>query len=260
MAAESDQLLETIKTPDRLAQYDPLHAIHLTTQNMVSVFAEQISILPELKSYHKKMTAVEDRFIPGFPPISPITASFFTMWAFHDFRFEKDQESIASIMWDLSKIIRIPQDWLPVIEIHMKSRMGIYEHGGFDRTRIVLKELITGHEWACICPAGYRGAKGELWFVRILGSPFHLLDYGVVFTTPYLLRGHSREEWLEFYRRNGIVESDPQVEKKLHAFMKWGNSTLYWLDFIGNAYAGYRQEVIFLQGIPDRPDTLPHWV
>jgi len=258
ITSQSLPLADSIKTPDRLKDYDPLHAIHLTIQNLFSVFAEQVSILPELKSYRKEISKAEDYFIPSFPPISPITKSYFTMWAFHDYCFGKDKESIAGLLLDLSDVLNLPQDWMQVIKMQYQSRMGIYEHCGFFEGKIVLKELATEKEQKCICPAGYKGAKGELWLARIVDSPYSFLDYGVVFTTPYLLRGHDKKQWLEYFERNGITEGDPEAMRKLHLFMKQGQSNFYWHEFIVNGYDGYRKEAIFLRGIPDIPNTLPH--
>ncbi len=258
ITSQSQSLMETIRTPDRLKGYDPLHAIHITIQNLVSVFAEQISNLPELKLYYKKMSKAENQFIPSFPPMSPITNSYFTMWAFNDFRFGKEKESIASILLDLSNILNVSHDWIQIIEVQFQSRMGIYEHCGFREDKILLKEFITGKEWRCICPAGYKGKKGELWYVRILGSPYSLLDYGVIFTTPYLLRGYTQKQWIEYFERNGITGNSPDALLKFNTFMKHGKSAFYWHEFIGNGYDGYQKEVIYLRGIPDIPITLPH--
>ncbi len=92
----------------------------------------------------------------------------------------------------------------------------------------------------------------------IVDAPFSWLDYSVVFTTPYLLRGHNKVQWLEYFERNGITEKDSDAQQKLQLFMKQGDAIFYWHDFIGNGYDGYRDNVIFLRGIPDMPITLPN--
>ena len=257
-ATQSENILETIKTPDQLKDNDPLHAIHITVQNLVSVFSEQISIFPELKTYRKDLIKAEDTYIPGFPPLSPITVSFFTMWAFYDYCFGKDDECIGSVLIDLSEKLKLPHDWVLVVESQWQSRMGIYEHCGFHGDKIVLKELITAEETVCICPAGYKGEKNELWYVRILNSPMNLLNYSVAFTTPYILQGNSNQQWIEFFQRNDIEPSDSDVMRKLQTFMKRGKSKFYWPEFIMDGYNGYKKECIFLKGIPDQPETLPH--
>lgn len=258
VVSQSEQLLDTVSLPDRLKEYDPLHAIHIITQNLISVFAEQLSLLPELDPYYNKAVEAEDHFMPNFPPISPVTRSYFTMWAFYDLCFGKDKESIASLLLDLSEILDVPSDWVTMVELQRQSRMGVYEHGGFHEEKILLKDLISNQEFPCICPAGYKGTEGELWFARIVGSPLPSLDYKVVFITPYLLRGHDKTEWLAFFERQGITGNAPEKEQKLEAFMKHPPTDIYWHQFIVKAYDGYQKDGIFLRGIPDLPMTLPH--
>ena len=231
---------------------------------MVSIFAEQISILPELKIYHKTISKAQDIYIPGYPPISPITHSYFTLWIFNDFFIGKNKETITSILIDLADIFEISVGWIDLIKIRMKSRMSIYQHCGFSNKHILLKEFVTEKKHKCICPAGYTGHKGELWMVRILESLFDLLDYSVVFTTPYVLMGHTSEEWSNFFIRNNIQDNDPDVGSKIQRFMKQGNrndlkkSRFYWHEYITEGYHGYKKDAIFLFGIPDLPKTLPH--
>ena len=44
--------------------------------------------LPEMKKYAKMVGAAEEEYMPSGPPMSPLTASFFTTWAFYDLRFD----------------------------------------------------------------------------------------------------------------------------------------------------------------------------
>jgi hypothetical protein len=77
-------LKKTIKTPQDLKGYDPVHALYIVVQNMVSLFAEQVSNLPEMKKYYRIMDKAERVYMPEGPPISPLTRSYFTHWAFFD--------------------------------------------------------------------------------------------------------------------------------------------------------------------------------
>ena len=62
--------------------------------------------------------------------------------------------------------------------------MGIYEHCGTVGGKIGLEELVTGRKLSCICPAGYTGKPGELWYVRLCPPLADLVDYHVTVTTP----------------------------------------------------------------------------
>jgi hypothetical protein len=70
-------------------------------QNITSVFAECVSVFPELKSYYKTIGDAEDEYMPDGPPMSPLTRSYFTTWAFFDFRFGGDHETIGTCLCDL---------------------------------------------------------------------------------------------------------------------------------------------------------------
>ncbi len=76
--------------------HDPLHAVYISVQNITSVFAECVSVLPELEPYYDVIAAAEDEYMPDAPPISPLTRSYFTTWAFFDVRFGPDQETIGT--------------------------------------------------------------------------------------------------------------------------------------------------------------------
>ena len=251
-------LKKTMKTPEDLKGYDPLHALYINVQNMVSLFAEQASIFPEMKDYYRIMDKAERAYIPDGPPISPLTRSYFTHWAFFDATFGKDKETIGTCFLDSGEILGVDPYLLSVVGLAQESRVGIYESIGNDHGLIELKELLTDKTYSCICPSGYPGRKGEIWFIRIHPPPINLVNYSVIMTTPYILIGHSKQEWVSFFERNSINKKDPEQETKLQSFLKHGLSTNYWNEFIVQAYAGYRREAIFLQGIPDLVDTRPH--
>ena len=67
---------------------DPVHAAYAFVQHISSAFAEGVSPLPEMKRYAKLVGAAEEEYMPSGPPMSPLTASFFTTWAFYDLRFD----------------------------------------------------------------------------------------------------------------------------------------------------------------------------
>jgi hypothetical protein len=68
---------------------DPVHAAYASVQQITSVFAEGVSRLPEMKAYTGVVAAAEDEYLPDGPPVSPLTRSFFTTWAFYDRRSQE---------------------------------------------------------------------------------------------------------------------------------------------------------------------------
>jgi hypothetical protein len=211
-----------------------------------------------MKEYSRIVGKAEDVYIPDSPPISPLTRSYFTHWAFFDVTFGKDKETIGTCFLDSGNMLGVDPRFLSLVSLAQESRMGIYEYIGDRHGLIELKELLTEKSHFCICPSGYSGRKGELWFVRIHPPPPGLVSYSVIMTTPYIVIGHSKQEWVSFFERNSIYVKDSQLETKLQSFLKHGLSTNYWNEFIVEAYAGYRLEAVFLQGIPDLANTRPH--
>lgn len=63
--------------------------------------------------------------------------------------------------------------------------------------------------------------------------------------------------------RKGVLRSRRSKAKsqsvdRMAEHLRSGLSPRYWLDFIVAAYAGEREGVVSLQGVPDRPESLPH--
>ena len=48
-------------------------AVYISVQNITSVFAECVSVLPELEPYYDVIAAAEEEYMPSGPPMSPLT-------------------------------------------------------------------------------------------------------------------------------------------------------------------------------------------
>jgi len=257
-------------TPYGFQDYHPNHAVYLATQNMVSYLAEELSALPELREYAEIVGQAEDEYMPDGPPFSPLSRSYFTTWVFFDAPFGPDRETIGTCLLDIGPELGLSADYMAAIRLMQRSRMGIYEHDGVVGERVRLRELISEQSYTCLVPAGYLGRAGELWYARILSPPFADSDDSVVFTTPYCLIAPGKREWTAFLDRTmpktslplsapalsemGIVTEHPALE----VLMKYGLSPNYWHEFIFLAYFNYRFNVVFLTGLPDVPESLPH--
>jgi hypothetical protein len=67
---------------------------------------EEVTKFPEFDSYWKIYGPAQKEYMPSGPPISPLTKSFFTTWAFFDLRSGPDGETIAA------KCGRSPWIWM----------------------------------------------------------------------------------------------------------------------------------------------------
>ena len=238
---------------------DPVHAAYVYIQQMSSHFAEGVSQLPEMKAYAKLAGDAEEEYMPSGPPMSPLTGSYFTCWAFYDLRFGKDGDTIGKCQIDANDLVLMNPDQLDVLKKLSKSRMGIYEYIGFADGLVRLRELITGDEFSCLCPAGYKGKSGELWYVRKLPPLMpELATFHVLFTTPYILIESTKDDWMQFLKRTLLKADGNDDRERLHQLLKFGLSTNYWNEFVFQAYHHHQAQAIFLAGIPDLKATLPH--
>jgi hypothetical protein len=234
---------------------DPVHAAYAFVQNISSAFAEVVSRLPEMKKYAKVVGPAEEGYMPSGPPVSPLTASFFTTWAFYDLRFD-GTDTLGSCQVEANDVIGMNPDQLDALKKMANSRMGLYEHVGMDGPHVRLRELVTNAEFTCHSASGYRGRSGELWYVRLLPPLLpDLARYHIVFTTPYVLMA-SKDDWLQFLRR--ALSGSGDEREALHRLLKYGPGPNYWNEFVFKAYHHHQGDAIFLAGVPDLKATLPH--
>src|SRR5260370_26773314 len=124
---------------------DPVHAAYAFVQNISSSFAEGVSRLPEMKKYAKIVGPAEEEYMPSGPPMSPLTASFFTTWAFYDLRFD-GTDTLASCQIEANDVICMNPDQLDALKKLADSRIGISEHDGIDGPHVQLPERTTNPE------------------------------------------------------------------------------------------------------------------
>jgi hypothetical protein len=235
---------------------DPLHHQYIHGQHILSMFAELKSPLDEMDEYYDVTVEAEDDYQPSFPPMSPLTSSYFTLWAFLDLVFGHDKETVASCLQDSIDCLKLSNEVELIIRQMQSSRMGIYEHCGMAGGYVILHELITNKEYQCHSTSGYHGTKGEVWFVRLM-PPMFDYNHHVVFTTPYVVTNTSSLDWTHFLNRT-IGNSKGSRDEGLHNLMKYGKSIHYWNEYIFVAYVNFKYDVVYLTGFPDIKSSLPH--
>ena len=237
---------------------DPVHAVYAFIQHISSSFAEGVSRLPEMEKYAQIVGSAKDQYMPSGPPMSPLTGSFFTTWAFYDLRFD-GVDTLASCLIEANDMVCMNPDQLDALKKLAESRMGIYEHVGLEGPHIRLRELVTNADFTCHCGSGYPGRSGELWYVRLLPPLVPALaPYHIIFTTPYILTQASKDDWMQFLQRNMAHFKSSDDPQNLYHLLKFGLDLNYWNEFVFKAYHHHQSEAIFLAGIPDLKATLPH--
>ena len=167
--------------------HDPLHAAYLHAQNYLSVFGELACRLPEFETYRDVVASAEETYIPGWPPMSPVSGSFFSAWALLDLPLREADDTMCSCALEIGQAFGMQDDLALALEVMGESGMGIYQHlGGHDGV-VDLHDIVDGQTYPCIVPSNYVGRPGELWYVRLLPPLNASFNHGVAFTSPYVL-------------------------------------------------------------------------
>ena len=111
---------------------DPCHALYVVGQNFASVLAEQISMMSEAKGYARVVGRAEDEYLPSGPPMSPLTPSYFTTWAFFDVQFGASRETMGTTILRVAELTGLPEWILDVVGLMHQSRMGFYVNCGIE--------------------------------------------------------------------------------------------------------------------------------
>ena len=248
--------------PARFTDLDPCHAIYALAENIVSLMAESISAMRDAKGFVRIVGGAEDEYMPGGPPMSPLTVSYFTMWALFDVRFGSSRETMGSCILRIAPELDSPLWLTDTVQSMQRSRMGFFVHCGSDGDGVLLREVGTREIVSCTVPAGYGGSEGEVWFVRVLPPPHELCRRHIVFTTPYVIRDWCESAFADYLEREiarmKAWKKPPRTDDPRGHLMKYGPEPNHWNEYVLCAYAGHRHEAIFLTGIPDIPESLPH--
>jgi hypothetical protein len=236
------KLLAEVKSIEALvaAGHDPLHAAYLHGQNYLSVFGELASSLPEFEIYRGVVAKAEETYVPGWPPISPVSVSFFTSWALLDLPFGAANDTICYCALEIGRTFAISDDLALTLEVMGESAMGIYERLGWHDGVVDLRNIVDGHTYPCIVPSNYVGRPGELWYVRLLPPLNASFNYGVAFTSPYVLLDTTKADWLAFFDRQErtlpqpAAGYDPVIRRR--AILKQGPEPSYWNEYVFLAY------------------------
>lgn len=265
---KSEEFRKTIISEKRLSVLDPIHAVYAYAQNMISGLVEQLAELPALRKLNNAYAEAQDLYLPSGPPMSPLTASYFSCWGYFDLGIGLRRESFAAVAIDVCKLLEVDPGLIKVFEIFRDSRMGFYVYEDRFGEKVLFRELITDKQIKAIVPSGYHGNPGETWFARILPEPFEELNlgYSVVFTTPYIISEQingkfvfaNEENWLVFFARNLGKTNINERNSAYKFFMKYGLDRNYWNEYIFEAYVNHQHDMIILAGFPDIPLSRPH--
>ena len=258
----AEEYQKSVLSIEQLQTHDSLTAMYINSQNHLSVLVEMFAEFPNFKNLIKRNLKAEDKYMPSYPPMSPVTNSHFFCWSIFDLMTGgAKKESFCTVVIDYCKSINFDAMQIEIYEIFQQSYAGIYIQEGFDETFVYLREIITNKKITTKVASQYTGNTGDVWYARVLPPLFGLYDYSVVFGTPYILSNHLssniEDEWLNYFKRQLSISSNINTGKSYQEFMKFGKNDDFWMEYITLAYLGFTSESISLGGIPDIPSSLP---
>ena len=102
--ARAEELQKTVVSPEALASMELAHAAYVYTQNQVSVIWNSSQPLKEMVPFARMIAKAEDLYMPSEPPISPLTTSYFTCWAFFDACAGRANETIGTTILEFGAV------------------------------------------------------------------------------------------------------------------------------------------------------------
>jgi hypothetical protein len=239
---------------------DIQNKVYVDTFNVLLFIIEAISGgLPGLEEHNRISIPAMHEYEPSWPPISPISISFFNSWASFDLRIGKDKESFTSCVIDLQKHLGIEENLCTLFKTMNDSHLGIYKVISKNNNKIGLEDLFTKRQYLCF-NANHAGlVENNLCLMRLLPPLDEKFDYYIALESPYILLS-SEKLWQKFLERTiGGQNKLEETEIKYRKFMKEALDPLYWLEYLFQAYAGHTDLVIYLEGLPDIKSSRPHF-
>jgi len=248
--------------PSEIAELGPCQGIYVLALDCVSCITAAISGLREARGFIRISSAAEEEYMPSGPPMSPLTLSYFTMWELFDLRFGSSRETMGGCVLRIAPEFDGPSWLTDTIALMQHSRMGFFVHCGKEEEGVLLREIGTGEIISCTVPSGYVGSAGEIWFARVLPPPLSSCDQHIVFITPYVIQDFPEQAFIDYVGRElerMKAQKRPPRTDDLHGhLMKYGPELHHWNEYIMCGYSGFQHEAVFLTGIPDIPESLPH--
>lgn len=239
----------------QFADLHPAHACYAQAHDLVAQLAMQLAALPATVRIAQRIEQAEQEYVPGWPPLSPVSNSFFTTWAAYDAAAGLKRETLGSCVLAIGRALGLDPGFLGLVRALQHSRPSVFLHEGVDGSgHTLLRDLANGNRATCTVASGWTGQAGELWLARVLPAPSPELPVCTVLTTPYVLQRTTEADWQAYFQRTlGPLRIDPGM---VNSVLK---HQIDWLEYLFAGYAGHTDQAIFLTGLPDQPETLPHY-
>ncbi|HEY8942636.1 MAG TPA: hypothetical protein VIM73_00185 [Polyangiaceae bacterium] len=230
---------------------------------------------------------IEEEYMPGGPPMSPVYDSFSLQHVLGQVPHGAGDETPYSVLARLTASDPRYRDFHELARALSAAHLDFY--------RVTQAEALTAEIELVRRPAS-GPARLTVHLTgpflrtndRMLARVVPFREKSFIADSPYLLKA-PEQEWLDYFERvvasrrdagstsaakakaqgpKGKAATNRQAgagtaqkldpEQVITRHLKRGESERFWLDYAMDAYAGERNGIVFLAGVPDRPEQLPH--
>lgn len=234
--------------------------------------------MPPFESLTRQHERLEDEFMSGGPPTSPIYDSYSAIHTLAEIPVGIGSETPMTVL------ARLTASSIEHRSVHLlacqvaSSHLDLYRAKDVNGVTAQIVHARSGAEIDVHLTGPFLRGK-DLFLGRVF--QFHTGEYFIA-DSPYRVMA-SEAAWLGYFARVAPPDVDVKnraraepgkkhggKERKDHAaprsnseallvrHLRYGESPRFWPEFILNAYAGDRNGIVALAGIPDRPETQPH--
>lgn len=248
--------------------------------------AWQLLGAPQFARLAQLYERIEEEFMPGGPPLSPVYDSYASQHILGQVPHGVAGETPYTVLARLTAGHARYEPLHRMARALAESHLDLYRVTEADGLSAEL-ERSRGNGAIAVRLTGPFLRTGDRMLARVIpfGAGLFIGD------SPYLLQA-TEAEWLDYISRSSDHEPypspvaddgarahpGPKLTPKQRArlrqqqaaarqkapdaavvrLLKHGRSERYWLDYITDGYAGERRGIVYLAGVPDRPETLPH--
>jgi hypothetical protein len=245
--------------------------------------AAQLLGAPAFDSLARFHDEVAEEYMPGGPPQSPVYDSFSMQFVLGSVPQGIGNETPYSVLARLLQRDPSRARLQSMAQSLADARFELYRVRSTSDHRADI-EPVRGGTALSVRLTGPFLRPGDFGLLRVLSFD----NEHFIADSPYLLRA-SEQDWLGHVARIVAQQQVPgtisaqhkasklsskeqakrrqkekakaarnEPEEIIKRYLQFGLSARYWFDYVMDAYAGERRGIVFLAGVPDRPELLPH--
>jgi hypothetical protein len=245
--------------------------------------AAQLLGAPAFDSLARFRDEVEEEYMPGGPPQSPVYDSFSMQFVLGSVPQGIGNETPYSVLVRLLQRDPSRARLQSMAQSLADARFELYRVRTASDHRADI-EPVRGGATLSVRLTGPFLRPGDFGLMRVLS----FANGHFIADSPYLLKA-SEQDWLAHLARVVAQQQVPgaisahakasklsskeqarrrqkekakaarnEPEAVIQRYLQFGLSARHWFDYVMDAYAGERRGIVFLAGVPDRPELLPH--